>query len=142
MLPDLNVWFALCIPQHVHHRSVLSWFMKAEHEKVVFCRSTQQGLLRLLTTRAITGPFGLVPFSNRQAISRINAIMEDERIAFVEEPAHLWEQWLHFADSRHASPKLWMDAHLAAFAHSGGYQLVTLDKAFKQFKGLRLELLS
>jgi predicted nucleic acid-binding protein len=35
-----------------------------------------------------------------------------------------------------------MDAYLAAFAVAGTYQLVTTDKAFKQFKGLDLNLLS
>ena len=43
---------------------------------------------------------------------------------------------------RRASPKLWMDAYLAAFAIAGDCQLVTTDKAFKQFKGLNLLLLS
>ena len=46
-----------------------------------------------------------------------------------------------FADSIAASPKLWMDAYLAAFAVVGGFKLVTSDKAFKQFKGLNLQLL-
>ena len=35
-----------------------------------------------------------------------------------------------------ASPKLWMDAYLAAFALTGGYRMVTTDTAFRQFQGL------
>ena len=35
-----------------------------------------------------------------------------------------------------ASPKLWMDAYLAAFAIESGQQLVTTDTGFRQFKGL------
>jgi uncharacterized protein len=35
-----------------------------------------------------------------------------------------------------------MDAYLAAFAIAGGHQLVTTDKAFKQFQGLDLLVLS
>jgi predicted nucleic acid-binding protein len=35
-----------------------------------------------------------------------------------------------------------MDAYLAAVALVGEYQLVTTDKAFKQFKGLDLCLLA
>ena len=34
-----------------------------------------------------------------------------------------------------------MDAYLAAFALAGGYRMVTTDAAFKQFRGLDLELL-
>jgi predicted nucleic acid-binding protein len=33
-----------------------------------------------------------------------------------------------------------MDAWLAAFAMSCGFEMVTTDKAFKQFKGLHLRL--
>ena len=40
-----------------------------------------------------------------------------------------------------ASPKLWMDAYLAAFALAGGCRMVTTDAAFKQFAGLDLELI-
>lgn len=41
-----------------------------------------------------------------------------------------------------ASPKLWMDAYLAAFARSAGYTLVTTDAAFTQFADLDLRLLT
>jgi len=46
------------------------------------------------------------------------------------------------ADRRNALPKVWMDAFLAAFAMTGGYQLVTTDRAFKQFKGLDVLVLT
>jgi predicted nucleic acid-binding protein len=59
----------------------------------------------------------------------------DERIAWVEEPSGLEASWKKLAAGSKASPKLWMDAYLAAFALAGGHQLVTTDKAFKQFKG-------
>ena len=64
------------------------------------------------------------------------------RIAWVEEPSGLERHWKRLAVGPKASPKLWMDAYLAAFALAGGHELVTTDKAFKQFKGLDLLLLS
>ena len=140
-LPDLNVWLALSIPQHAHHPAAMAWFMHGGNGSILLCRSTQQGFLRLLTTAAITTPYGLAPHSNRKAIALLNGIMEDPRIEFAEEPKQLWGQWMRFADAKQASPKLWMDAYLAAFALTCGYQLVSLDKAFKQFKGLNLKLL-
>lgn len=42
----------------------------------------------------------------------------------------------------HTSPKLWMDAYLAAIAITGGFQLLTTDQGFKQFAGLDLILLT
>ena len=66
----------------------------------------------------------------------------DARILWANEPRGLEATWRKFAGGSKASPKLWMDAYLAAFALAGGYRLVTTDKAFKQFNGLDLLVLS
>jgi predicted nucleic acid-binding protein len=80
--------------------------------------------------------------TNRQAWRAYEALVADDRIVFrVEEPAGLETRWKRYAMRNTASPKLWMDAYLAAYAVAGGYQMVTTDSAFKQFKGLDLELL-
>ena len=140
-LPDVNVWLALSIPQHAFHEAASVWFSDVTVRSLLFCRSTQQGLLRLLTTAAVVTPYSLAPLSNRQAIARMGEVLADERIDLVGEPNGMEEQWMRFADSKHASPKLWMDAYLAAFAQTGGYRLVTIDKAFKQFQGLDVQLI-
>ena len=49
--------------------------------------------------------------------------------------------WKDLAARGTASPKLWMDAYLAAFALAGEYRLVTTDAAYRQFKGLDLLVL-
>ena len=70
------------------------------------------------------------------------ALLGDDRVVLrAEEPAGLETHWERFAVCDTASPKLWMDAFLAAFALAGGYRMVTTDAAFKQFRGLDLELL-
>ena len=71
-----------------------------------------------------------------------SALLADDRIVFrSEEPAGLEALWRRFAVRGTASPKLWMDGYLAAFALAGGYRMVTTDTAFRQFAGLDLELL-
>jgi uncharacterized protein len=50
-------------------------------------------------------------------------------------------RWKEFAVRGAASPRLWMDAHLAAFAVAGGYRMVTIDGAFVQVDGLDLLVL-
>ena len=80
--------------------------------------------------------------SNKAAWSVYEGFLADERIAWAEEPRGLERHWKKLSGGSKASPKLWMDAYLAAFALAGGYQLVTTDKAFKQFKGLDLLVLS
>jgi toxin-antitoxin system PIN domain toxin len=109
---------------------------------VFFCRITQQSFLRLLTTKAVLAPYGIPPLRNKAAWSAYEGFLADERIAWTEEPRALESCWKRLAAGSQASPKLWIDAYLAAFALSGGYQLVTTDKAFKQFKGLDLVVLS
>ena len=134
-LPDVNIWLALGLPEHMHHRAATEWFQSSDHP-IYFCRASQQGLLRLLTNAAVLAPYKLAPLSNRQAQVRMHEMLALERVRMADEPRTVEADWERYADSSFASPKLWMDAYLAAFALCGGYRLVTTDKAFKQFKGL------
>jgi predicted nucleic acid-binding protein len=60
----------------------------------------------------------------------------------VEEPRGTEVLWKKLGATTKASPKLWMDAYLAAFAVAGEFSLVTTDKGFKQFKGLDVVILA
>ncbi len=56
LFPDLNVWIALTYNQHVHYEFAHRWFTALpEDAQLYFCRVTQIGFLRLLTTRAVMG---------------------------------------------------------------------------------------
>jgi predicted nucleic acid-binding protein len=59
------------------------------------------------------------------------------------EPDGTRDLWHEFADLDSASPKVWMDACLAAFAVCGKLTLVTLDGDFAAHRdqGLDLRLL-
>ena len=140
---DSSVWLALALSRHAHHAVAREWLGCAEDPAaIVFCRATQQTLLRLLTNAAVLRPYGNPPLTNRQAWAVYEAFLADDRIAFrADEPAGLAAHWGRYALRDTASPKLWMDAYLAAFALAGGYRMVTTDMAFKQFRGLGLELL-
>lgn len=143
LLADSNVWLALALSKHDFHATGRAWFARQKPPEVVlFCRSTQQSFLRLLTTSAVLAPYGLPPLSNKAAWSTYEAFLADERISWVEEPRGLDSLWKKLASGTRPSPKLWIDAYLAAFAMAGRYQFVTTDKAFKQFKGLDLVMLS
>ncbi len=142
LLADSNVWVAIALSKHDFHSTVTGWLGKlTSSEAVFFCRATQQSFLRLLTTLATLAPYGIPALSNKAAWSTYEGFLTDKRISWADEPHGLEMQWKRFASGSKASPKLWMDAYLAAFAVAGGYTLVTTDKAFKQFKGLDLVLL-
>lgn len=143
MLCDTNVWLALSISGHVHHATAMGWFdAVTEPASVAFCRATQQSYLRLMTTAAVLGPHDHPPLTNAQAWTGYEALLADDRIISRDgEPAGLVRHWRHLATRGEASPKLWMDAYLAAFAIADHRALVTHDAAFGQFDGLELTLL-
>ena len=84
------------------------------------------GLLRLLTNETVMGNDVL---SSRNAWRTYQTILADERIQFAPEPFALEQEWKKLTAHDRATPKLWTDAYLAAFARAGGMQFVTLDRA-------------
>lgn len=136
-LPDTNLWLALSLSKHTHHRAAVEWLEAQDApDDIAFCRATQQSFLRLLTTTGIMSAYGIVPLSNKDAWAAYEAFIADDRIVFQTEPPGLAVIWKKLAARRTSSPKLWMDAYLAAFAIASGAELITTDKAFSQFPGL------
>lgn len=141
---DSNCWLAIAHEFHGVHDAALQAINAATVEHpACFCRSTEQSILRLLSTAAIQAAYQSPPITNEGAIRLLNEWQAEPNVAFVDEPVGTSELWLHLANRNTASPKLWMDAYLAAFAISGELRFVTNDKAFCQFElqGLDLELL-
>lgn len=140
-LLDVNLWLALALSGHSHHKAARNWLDQQERiSSIFFCRATQQGLVRLLTTTEVMASYGIPALTNREAWAVVESFMADERIAFASEPVGVEEAWKALALRDTNSPKLWMDAWLAAFALCSGCQMVTIDKAFSQFKGLELQI--
>jgi toxin-antitoxin system PIN domain toxin len=137
ILADTNFWLALSLSKHAMHVTARDWFDRQPPERaVLFCRSTQQSFLRLLTTDAVTRPYGIPPMTNAAAWELYDGVRADRRVGFAIEPASIEARWKRFAVRQTASPKLWRDAYLAAFATAGKYQLLTADRGFGQFDGL------
>jgi predicted nucleic acid-binding protein len=54
LFPDIKVWLALSYERHVHYPVARKWFEQLDGDSLLcFCRLTQIGLLRLLTTGAL-----------------------------------------------------------------------------------------
>ena len=126
--PDANVWLALIWDRHEHASPARAWFERTARERVLFCRFTQLTVLRLLTTAAIMGADVRTMSSAWELWDRIAA---DERIAFLAEPEDLESHLRKHSRLRSASPKVWADAYLLAFAQTAGIRLVTFDRALK-----------
>ena len=141
---DTSVWLAAVFAQHPFHGIARQALQQATSaQPAVFCRSTQQSVLRLMSNAGIAKIYGQPPLSNRGALITLDTLQALAQVSWREEPPRIFEKWRSLAALDSASPKVWMDAYLAAFAIAGGLRLVTLDRDFKSFlpQGLELELL-
>lgn len=138
-LCDVNVLLALAYRRHTGHRAASDWLGQVDSEAaVVICRQTQMGLLRLLSTRAVMGGDAL---DTPRCWAVFDVMMSDERFVFAREPRDTEAVFRHVMRQGAASPHVWQDAYLAAFAIAAGCQIVTFDQAFRQFAGLEAAIL-
>ena len=133
---DVNVWFALSFAGHSHHEQAIRyWEDESPSRRLVFCRVTALGLLRLLTN----------PKAMLDAPLTISQAWETYSELRLKEGVELWPEsetcepllttWaLREQFSRH----LWTDAYLAAFSMAGDLRFVSFDRDFKRFPGLNL----
>jgi len=143
-LYDANIWVALTFAAHPHHAQAVAHFATRTPESpAYFCRATQQSFLRLASSPAILEAYGATGLTNADALRVLIAWTALPQVRYVEEPAGLELRWHELAGVKTASPKIWMDAYLAAFAITQNIELVTLDQGFRNFEqhGLKLRLI-
>ena len=141
---DTNVWLAALFTTHPFHTLAQQALQQATPaEPALLCRATQQSFLRLASTPALLKVYGAEGLSNRDALVALDALQVLVQVSWRDEPPGTFALWRTFATRDTASPKVWMDAYLAAFAVAGKLRLVTLDRDFKNFvpQGLDLTLL-
>lgn len=126
-LPDINVWVAIHHQRHSHHRVTLDWFNSLDEQNVlVFCRQTQLGLFRLLTTDAVMGSETL---TQKKCWALYAQWLAGGRAIERPEPDGAREAFRARTMAAEPAPKAWMDAYLVAFAETARLTLVTFDKA-------------
>jgi toxin-antitoxin system PIN domain toxin len=123
--PDVNVWLALASHEHVHSAVAREWWNSHEGG-MAFCRISQIGLLRLLTTAAVMGN---KPLSLDRSWQIYDELLADDRVVFVYERPEVDAAFRARTAGRAASPKLWADAWMLAMAGAAGGVLVTFDMA-------------
>lgn len=131
-LPDVNVWLALSVAGHVHHRAAMAWWANGAAERCLFNRVTMLGLVRLLTQPRVMGDAALAA-ADALALWRRWADLPE--VGLQADPPGLDEQLTAWAAG--ALPaRLLTDAYLAAFARQAGLRLVSFDADFRRFDGL------
>lgn len=126
LLPDVNVWVALNYGAHVHHFSANRWYRALPDDaRMVFCRHTQLGLFRILSTAAVMGG---QPLTENECWKLFDRWVETGQILWAEEPNETGAVLRARSSSASVAPKAWTDKYLAAFAETAGLTLVTFDK--------------
>jgi toxin-antitoxin system PIN domain toxin len=129
LFPDINVWVALTYEGHVHHTAAAAWFSGLPPDvTLAFCRFTQLGLLRLLTTAAVMGDEVM---TQPQAWAAYDRWLQDPRVTLVDEPAEIESRFRSLTSRRQPATKDWADSFLAAFATAGQLALVTFDRGLR-----------
>lgn len=138
---DTNVWIASVFPSHgAHQRAQQALQLATPARRAIFCRSTQQSFLRLASTPAILKAYGAEGMTNHDSLLLLRALLDLPQVGQCKEQDGVEALWQRLASRNTASPKVWMDAYLAAFAIGGGLRLVTLDHDFKSYQSLGLKL--
>jgi toxin-antitoxin system PIN domain toxin len=131
---DTNVWLAALFTTHPFHAQAQQALQNASASaQAVWCRATEQSFLRLATTPALLTAYGAQGMNNRDALHALDALQTLPQVSTLDEAPGTLALWRQLAARDTASPKVWTDAYLAAFAIAGGLRLVTLDRDFKQF---------
>jgi len=130
LFPDINVWLALSYEGHIHNPVADRWFEQLHvTARVCFCRFTQIGLLRLLTTAAVMGSYDVL--SQTAAWNVYDRWIEDDRILFLDEPSSIEPSFRSLSEHSRPASKEWADSYLTAFAMTGGLRLVSFDRALR-----------
>lgn len=128
-LIDINVWLALSWVGHPHSKTASAWLdvLTKSRTRLLFCRVTQLGVLRLLTNTSLMGGSVL---TTAEALRAVDLWNEDPRVDFVAEPKGIesvFRQSLKAFANRTAT-KVIMDAYLVGFADAEQATLVSFDR--------------
>lgn len=134
-LLDVNVWLALTLADHPHHRRARRYWFEEAAAEIAFCRITSLAFLRLCTQpRVMAGN----PLTTAEAWMAYHAFRELPEVVLWAKAADCEEGLRTWAQDQAAAPRLWPDAYLAAFARTAGLRMVTFDKDFTCMSDLDL----
>lgn len=135
-LPDVNVLVYAFREDTPHHAVCRAWLTHAlaAPAPVAIADVVCSGFLRVVThPRVFRTPAPL-----DTALAFINAVRGSERALHVSPGTRHWDIFASLCRSAQATGHLIPDAWIAALAVEHGCELVTLDRDFARFDGLRV----
>lgn len=139
-IADVNVLLPVLTEGHAHYQPAARWWSRCADETVGLCLPVHMALLRLLSNARVMGSGILQPEQAWEVLDRLRA---DPRVVTIEQipPLHA-RHWQANIRGRQPTPNLWTDAWLAALAQALDCEVVTFDRGFQAYAGLKLQLLS
>lgn len=132
-LIDVNVWLALSWGGHLHSAAATLWLagLPKSATRLQFCRTTQLGLLRLLTNQQVMGASVL---NLGQAWDVYDRWMEDPRVKFAGETTGTDAAFRSTSQqfAFRSATKAIVDAYLVGFAITNKCAIVTFDQGLSQ----------
>ncbi len=138
-IADANVLLPVLSSDHPHHAAALGWWKECETGEIGLCLPVRMAILRLLSNSRVMGSSVQRP---EAAWAAVTALDDEPRVVAIEQvPASHSAFWRGNVSGREPTPDLWTDAWLAALAQATGCEMVSFDRGFRSFKGLKLRLL-
>jgi toxin-antitoxin system PIN domain toxin len=131
-LLDVNVWLALVDENHIHHPRAVDFWQNESSPKIVFCRVTALGFLRLSThpkvlSRALTF---------NEAWDVYHRYRSEAEVGYVDDTAAVDPGFREHSSEANFHHHLWTDAYLAALAQLKNCRIVSFDGDFDRFPRL------
>ena len=136
MLIDVNILIYAYDINFKYHTEIKNWFEEklTSDEPIYLCWQSISGFLRI-TTNSRLFP---IPMSGEKSRAKVNEWLERPNVSIMVQTAKHWSIFEKLlTETRIVGPKV-MDAHLAALAMEHGVNLVTTDRDFAAFKGLKI----
>ena len=137
-LLDVNVWLALAIDEHPHHRVARQYWSEHAHTRKLFCRLSAMSFVRLLTQPKLMADGALELADAWRLYERYAAL---PTVGMLPEPDGVDTQLAQLVAMK-LPARLLTDAYFAALTLCAQLRLVTFDKDFERFSGVSLCRLS
>src|SRR5579884_2217292 len=92
--PDVNVWMAVLLPEHIHHNVAKTWWNSDSSDSICFTRVTQISVLRLLTTSSVMNG---KPLTMKAAWKTYDRLFADDRVSYMPEAADVERHFRRYA---------------------------------------------
>src|SRR2546429_3659368 len=134
LLPDVNVVLYAARTDAVNHQKYYQWLDNAfASNQVVLADIVIAGFVRILTNRKA---FPL-PTPIETAFSHIENLIAQPSCVRLQPAEHHWSIFKDLCKSADVKAAMVTDAWLAAIAIEHGCELITTDRDFARFKGLK-----